>query len=166
MEGTESPLFLLPMMNQLESRIREVLGEILNESDTYLVDLRMQPGRVEIFADRDPHITIEDCARISRALERKLDTEFPFSQQYTLEVSSPGMDQPLKVLRQFRKNIGRNVDVILFSGTKKTGTLLYADQEKIVIEEKITGQKQTDSVQSHIPFVQIKSTQLVFSFKF
>src|SRR5205823_180714 len=99
-EGTESPLFLFQMTNNIESRIRELLVEILNEVDGYLVELRVRPGRVEVFADRDPHITIEDCTRISRLLQRELESEFSFSEQYELEVSSPGMDQPFKVLRQ------------------------------------------------------------------
>jgi ribosome maturation factor RimP len=154
------------MTNNIESRIRELLSEILTELDGYLVELRVRPGKVEVFADRDPHITIEDCTRISRMLQRELEDEFSFSEQYELEVSSPGMDQPLKILRQYKKCVGRNVDVLLFSGTKKTGMLMYADDEKIIIEEQIAkSKKETQSVQSEIPFVQIKSTNLVFNFK-
>jgi len=154
-------------MNQLENRIRELLDEILNETDIYLVDLRVGTSIVEVFADRDPHITIEDCVKISRRLEKQLDSEFPFSEKVTLEVSSPGMDQPFKVFRQFKKSVGRNVDVILLSGEKKSGVLIYADEEKIVIEEQISRSKhQTETAQSEVPFVNIKSTQLVFNFKF
>src|SRR5215471_20574817 len=100
-------------MNNLEGRIRGLLDEMLAQMDSYLVELKVRPNKVEIYADRDPHITIEDCVNISRKLERQLDEEFDFSQQYALEVSSPGMDQPLKVMQQFRKNIGRSVDVLL-----------------------------------------------------
>ena len=154
-------------MNPLESRIRELLADILNESDSYLVDLRIKSNKVEVFADRDPRITIDDCAKISRILERRLDEEFPFSNQYSLEVSSPGMDQPLKVLRQFRKNVGRTVEVVLISGMKRTGSLMHADEEKITIEENITGSnKLSETRQTEISFVEIKSTQLVFNFKF
>ena len=154
------------MIDNPENRIRELLGSILTEGDCYLVELKVRPNRVEVYADRDPHITIEDCVRISRSLERQLNTEFPFSERYSLEVSSPGMDQPLRVLRQYRKSVGRNVNVILSSGDKKEGTLMYADEEKIIVEEQIkkTG-KQIESVQVEIPFVQIKSTNLVFNFK-
>jgi len=166
MRGQKVPSFFVVMI-QLENRIRELLADILNEMDSYLVDLRVLQNKVEIFADRDPHITIDDCAKISRTLEKKLDSELPFSQQYALEVSSPGMDQPFKVLRQFRKNVGRTVDVVLISGIKKTGSLLYADEEKVVIEEKIAiSNKQIETRQAEIPFVQIKSTQLVFNFKY
>jgi len=154
------------MINNIDSRIRQLLSDILTDVDGYLVELRVRPNRVEVFADRDPHITIEDCARISRFLERELNTEFPFSQQYTLEVSSPGMDQPLKVLRQYRKSVGRNVDVLLTSGLKKTGILIYADEEKIIIEEQINKpNRQIEKMQSELLFVQLKSTTLVFNFK-
>jgi ribosome maturation factor RimP len=154
------------MMDNLESRLRELLSEMLVEMDGYLVDLIIRPSKVEVFADRDPHITIEDCVRISRALVKQLDSEFPFSQQYELEVSSPGMDQPLKVLRQYRKCVGRNVDIVLLSGEKKTGTLLYADEGKLIMEEQITkSKKEIEKIQSEIPFIQIKSTILVFNFK-
>jgi ribosome maturation factor RimP len=152
-------------MEKLELRIRELLEGILNETDSYLVDLKIRPNKVEVFADCDPHITIDDCVRISRFLERQLDEEFSFSQQYALEVSSPGMDQPLKILRQYKKNIGRQIDVTMVSGMKKSGRLLFADEEKIVIEEEILKQKNNREIlQSEIPFVQIKSTNIVFQF--
>ncbi|MBX7140665.1 MAG: hypothetical protein K1X63_06240 [Chitinophagales bacterium] len=153
-------------MMELENRIRELLDQILSENDSYLVDLRMRPNKVEVYADRDPHITIEDCARISRTLEKRLDEEFGFSQRYALEVSSPGMDQPLKVLRQFRKNLGRTVDVVLYSGVKRTGVLIYADEKMIKLEEKVKSESAEHTTQAEIPFVQIKSTQVVINFKF
>ena len=155
------------MMNKLEPRIRELLDHLLAEADGYLVDLKIRPNKVEVFADRDPHITIEDCARISRALEHRLNAEFNFSQQYALEVSSPGMDVPLRVLRQYKKNTGRMVDVLLFSGQKKRGTLLYADDEKILLEEEMNEKEsKAAQVQTEIFFVNIKSTTLVINFKF
>jgi ribosome maturation factor RimP len=153
-------------MMELENRIRELLDQILSENDSYLVDLRMRPNKVEVYADRDPHITIDDCARISRTLKKRLDEEFGFSQRYVLEVSSPGMDQPLKVLRQFRKNLGRTVDVVLYSGVKRTGVLIYADEKMIRMEEKEKSGSAEQTTQAEIPFVQIKSTQVVINFKF
>ncbi len=152
------------MTNNIEPRIRELLDQILKELDGYLVELRIRPGKVEVFADRDPHITISDCATISRFLLKTLDEELSFSDHYELEVSSPGMDQPFKVMRQYRKSVGRSVEVLLVSGQKKTGTLLYADEEKLIVEEELKKNKQVEKIQSEILFVQIKSTNLVFKF--
>lgn len=76
------------------------------------------------------------------------------------------MDQPLKVLRQFRKNLGRTVDVVLYSGVKRTGVLIYADEKMIKLEEKVKLESAEQTTQAEIPFVQIKSTQVVINFKF
>lgn len=153
-------------MIDLEERIKEVLATLLPEKDSYLVELKVRKGQlVQVFVDRDPHITIEDCAWISRGLQKELDKDFPFSAEHTLEVSSPGMGEPLKVLRQYKKCVGRAVDVLLLSGMKKSGTLLYADEEKIIVEEIIRGKlKDKSTVQTEIPFLHIKSTNIVIKF--
>ncbi|MBK9731067.1 MAG: ribosome maturation factor [Chitinophagaceae bacterium] len=153
------------MMN-LEERIKELLDALLREKDSYLVDLKVRKGQlVQVFVDRDPHITIEDCVWISRGLQKELDKEFPFSEQHTLEVSSPGMGEPLKVLRQYKKCVGREVEVLLLTGMKKSGTLLYADEEKIILEEIIANKmKDQAPVQTEIPFLNIKSTNVVIKF--
>jgi len=150
----------------LEARIKGLVESLLEAQDGYLVGLNVHPGRqVQVFVDRDPHITIDDCVHISRILEQELNKEFPFSEQYALEVSSPGLDQPLKVLRQYKKNVGKKVDVILFSGIKKSGMLMYADEEKILLEETFSSKHRTaETMQTEIPFVQIKSTSLVIIF--
>jgi ribosome maturation factor RimP len=153
-------------MIDIENRIKELLVSLLFEKGSYLVDLRVSPGGlVQVFVDRDPHITIEDCVYISRGLEKELNKDFPFSEKYALEVSSPGMGEPFKVFRQYQKCVGRDVEVLLFSGTKKTGTLLYTDEEKIILEE-ITNvkSKQAETVQTEIPFLNIKSTNVVIKF--
>ncbi|HUM45827.1 MAG TPA: hypothetical protein PLD84_02790 [Chitinophagales bacterium] len=153
------------MMN-LEEQIKEVLEILLREKDSYLVELKVRKGQlVQVFVDRDPHITIEDCAWISRGLQKELDKLFPFSEQHTLEVSSPGMGEPLKVLRQYKKCVGREVEVLLLSGMKKKGILLYADEEKLVLEEIFTTKlKETTPLQTEIPFLNIKSTNVVIKF--
>lgn len=150
----------------LEEQIKEVLEILLREKDSYLVELKVRKGQlVQVFVDRDPHITIEDCAWISRGLQKELDKLFPFSEQHTLEVSSPGMGEPLKVLRQYKKCVGREVEVLLLSGMKKKGTLLYADEEKLVLEEIFTTKlKETTPLQTEIPFLNIKSTNVVIKF--
>src|SRR5437016_5044208 len=98
------------MMINLENRIKELLEVLLREKNSYLVDMKLNPGQLQVFVDRDPNITIDDCVYISRGLQKQLDKEFPFSEQYSLEVSSPGMGQPLKVLQQYKKFVGRNVE--------------------------------------------------------
>ncbi|MCS6991102.1 MAG: ribosome maturation factor [Chitinophagales bacterium] len=150
-------------MNE-EQRIRAIVNELLDQTDAYLVDLKIRTGKVQVFVDRDPYITLEDCARINRMLVRRLDEELAFTDRYALEVSSPGLDQPLKVLRQYRKNIGRIVEVITVTGEKKRGLLLYVDEEKLVIEETELVNKQKTIRHSALPFLHIKSTNVVIEF--
>lgn len=150
-------------MNE-EQRIREIVGELLDEMDAYLVDLKIRAGKVQLFVDRDPHITIDDCARINRALVRRLDMEFPFTSRFALEVSSPGLDQPLKVLRQYRKNIGRTVEVLTVSGEKKRGVLLFADEDRLILEQTVMENQQPVTRQCELPFLLIKTTNVIFQF--
>lgn len=153
-------------MSNLEERIKEILEKLLPEKDSYLVELKVREGQmVQVFVDRDPRITIEDCASISRGLQKELDKEFPFSEQHTLEVSSPGMGEPLKILRQYKKNTGREVDILLLTGVRKSGKLLYADEEKLILEEAADPKnKEAGLIQTEIPFLNIKSTTVVIKF--
>ncbi|MCY7410153.1 MAG: ribosome maturation factor [Chitinophagales bacterium] len=151
-------------MEQLEKRIREILDETLKGLDAYLVDLKILPTKVEVFADKDPRITIDDCVKISRSLEKQLDAEFPFSEQYSLEVSSPGMYEPFKILKQYQKRIGSRVDVLLKNGIKKSGVLKRVNDDGILIEEEIVkSKKDKELIQSEFLFSNIKSTTLVFN---
>ncbi|MBA2423405.1 MAG: ribosome maturation factor [Chitinophagales bacterium] len=153
-------------MINLENRIKELLDKVLEEKNIYLIEIKVHAGRlVQVFADRDPHITIEECAYISQRLEKELNKEFPFSEQYALEVSSPGVGEPLKVLRQYKKCVGRTVEVLMLSGVKKTGTLLFADEDKILLEETIRSKtKIVSQIQTEIPFLNIKSTVIIIKF--
>ena len=153
-------------MENLEERIKEILEKLLLEKDSYLVELKVRKGQlVQVFVDRDPRITIEDCAWISRGLQKELDKEFPFSEQHTLEVSSPGMGEPLKIFRQYKKNVGREVEILMLTGVKKSGKLLYADEEKLIVEESADPKnKDAGLMQTEIPFLNIKSTTVVIKF--
>ena len=147
-------------MANLEERIKEILEKLLQEKDSYLVELKVRKGQlVQVFVDRDPRITIEDCAWISRGLQKELDKEFPFSEQHTLE------GEPLKVLRQYKKNAGREVEILMLTGVKKSGKLLYADEEKLIVEESVDPKnKDAGLIQTEIPFLNIKSTTVVIKF--
>src|SRR4030088_3520730 len=100
---------------QIES-IRKMIGEILVEEPVYfLVDLRIKPtNNVKVFLDGDEGITIEKCVQVNRKLYKKLEESALFpGGDFSLEVSSAGLDEPLKSLRQYKKNIGRKVEIQL-----------------------------------------------------
>ncbi|HJU45925.1 MAG TPA: ribosome assembly cofactor RimP, partial [Chitinophagaceae bacterium] len=117
------------------------------ESDPayYLVDLRVKPtNNIKIFIDGDNGITIEKCIAVNRALYKKIEELGLFPEgDFSLEVSSPGVGEPLKMFRQYRKNIGRKVEVILKDDQKIEGKLAEVRENEIAVEEtKGKGKKQ------------------------
>jgi ribosome maturation factor RimP len=118
----------------IESLVRRVLEP---EPLYFLVELKIRPGnQIQIFVDGDEGVTIDKCVQFNRAIYKGLEGSglFP-GDDFSLEVSSPGLDEPLKLMRQFKKNIGRNVVLILQDGTKKTGRLIQWSEDGIVLEE-------------------------------
>ena len=77
-----------------------------------------------ILLDSDEGITIQECADISRSLDQELEAVETPETNYALEVSSPGLDQPLRLPRQYQKNVGRDLKVTLETGQALTGTLV------------------------------------------
>ncbi len=166
-EGTASPLFLLPNMtkaDQIKQRIHDLLEAHFTGTDWYLVEIKVLPNRtVQVFADRDGSSTIEDFAALSRMLEHQLNEELQFSDTFSLEVSSPGIDRPLTLLRQYRKNTGRQLRVELKDGSRKEGKLLQATEGGIELETRAAGKKEAAAT-SNIDFSTIKQTKVLISF--
>jgi ribosome maturation factor RimP len=158
---------------QLKDVITQEITRHFEGTDLFLVEVNVLPnGKIEIFADGTVNITIDQCAAISRHIEHYLESNGYVGEKYTLEVSSPGMDQPLKTARQYQKHTGKDVDVVLKNGNKITGTLLAFDEEKItlqVIEEKKkkkkTDTEETADAPQDFSFEAIKSVKKHFNFK-
>jgi ribosome maturation factor RimP len=124
---------------QLE-KIREMVEEILRDEPVYfLVDLRIKPTHnIKVFLDGDDGITIEKCVRVNRMLYKMLEEAALYPEgDFSLEVSSAGLDEPLKSMRQYKKNIGRPVEISLQDGARKEGILKEVTEEGLVLEEAI-----------------------------
>lgn len=161
--GDKSPLFFWTKMITAE-QIKTLVTQKLEGTDCFLVDVHVRPGnRISVYLDKDQGgISIHDCVEVNRFIEKSLDREV---EDFELEVSSPGMDQPLKLLRQFRKHIGRKVGVVLFDGRRIEGVLRNADETQLEVEElPAKKSKSTESLQHLLPHNQIKETKLVISF--
>jgi len=151
----------------LEDKITALLKEKFQEEefqDCFLVELNLTPNR-----KLDEGINFDTCRRVSRHLEAHLDSEQWLGPKYTLEVSSPGVSRPLKLWRQYPKNIGRQVEVSLIHEEKtRKGKLKDVQDDWIVIEEVHTvkqGKKKTkEPVEVEIPFDQIEKTIVKVSF--
>jgi ribosome maturation factor RimP len=128
------------MSNETQIGIIASLTEAVLETDPtyFLVELRIKPtNNIKLFLDGDHGITIEKCVQINRALYKKIEqSELYPDGNFSLEVSSPGLDEPLKLMRQYKKNIGRPVEVVLVDGTLAEGRLVEVAEESIVVEEK------------------------------
>lgn len=134
------------------------------ESDPayYLVDLRVKPtNNIKIFIDGDNGITIEKCIAVNRALYKKIEELGLFPEgDFSLEVSSPGVGEPLKQHRQYKKNIGRKVEVILKDDQKIEGRLAEVNEDNIVVEETKGKGKKQEVITHEILFDNIKATKI------
>jgi len=126
-------------MTEILEKMRVLLSPILEHHGVFLVDTSVQNERggklLQVFVDTDKGITIEECAIISRELAQELDRANVFQGAYRLEVSSPGIDKPLRMLRQYRKNIGRRF-VVRYQSAETPSTLVGKLQS--VEGEKLT----------------------------
>ncbi|WP_312697649.1 ribosome assembly cofactor RimP [Sphingobacterium mizutaii] len=153
---------------QVENRVIELVEEkIADRPDLFIVSVRfLKNGVLEILLDGDNGIAIEDCVQVSRHVGFHLEEENVIDKAYRLEVSSPGIDSPLLLNRQYEKNIGRDVLVKMQDGTKREGQLLAINEGSISIEEKVKEKgKKAVLQQAEIPLEQIKETKVLISFK-
>lgn len=103
-------------MGDLEERIRSLAEPLLARYGADLVELQVKQGPVSLIrvvADRQDGIDVDTCAEVSNELSRMLDVDDPIEGRYNLEVSSPGLDRPLRTAEDFRRNLGRRIKVVL-----------------------------------------------------
>ena len=153
---------------QVENRVRELVEEkIADRPDLFLVDVKMLPNnKLIIHVDGDQGISIQDCVAISRHVGFHLEEENTIETAYNLEVSSPGVGEPLKLNRQFVKNIGRSLELKMVDGGKKEGKLLEVNEADITIEETVKEKgKKSTLVNSQVALNDIIETKVLISFK-
>jgi len=128
-EGNEIvPFFIFQMdIRTQEQQVRELVTTMLNGNTNYfLVDIKLKPGNnIRVTLDADAGVSIDKCVEYNRSLYKKIEEAGIFSPgDFSLEVSSPGTDEPLRFHRQYLKNRGRNVEVTLLDGSRKEGKLM------------------------------------------
>ena len=152
----------------IEQRVIDLVEEkIADRPDLFLVDVKMHVnGKLIILMDGDNGVAVGDCAAISRHVGYHLEEENIIEQAYNLEVSSPGIDFPLNMKRQYDKNVGRNVSIKSTDLKLREGKLLSVTTEGITIEEKIKEKgKKASTIENFIPFTDIIETKVLISFK-
>ena len=151
-----------------KERIQQLVDEFLTENEgIFLVHLKIGGGnQIEVLIDSFQGIKMRDCVKLSRHIEGNLDRE---EEDFSLQVASAGLSEPFKVFQQYKKNVGRKVDVKLRGGEKILGTMLSAEEGKgIVLEtknrEKVGKKKQVVVKQHELDFKQIDQTKIVILF--
>jgi ribosome maturation factor RimP len=176
MEGTKSPLFFNDFEQmQLRESIEEIVQNLIS-GEYFIVDVSVTGSggrpKITVLVDGDNGITIEKCAEISRRLGEEIESKDLISQNYILEVSSPGIDYPLKFNRQYIRNIGRKLKIQLEDDGFQTGTLKEVKDASIIIDAEVAAVNNAGKVlknkivfqEMEIPFEKIKKTNVIISF--
>lgn len=147
---------------RLEEKIADKVAELISDDPALFVvevSLKGTPGNQKLWValDGEQGVQIDRCALVSRKLGHWIEEENLIETAYNLEVSSAGMGSPLKLLRQYKKNEGRQVEVTLKEGGKVQGKLIGSDEHTLKLEVK-------EEVQE-IAFKEIEKTIVVVSFK-
>jgi ribosome maturation factor RimP len=160
-------LFIENFQMEIEEEIRKIAEEKLIEPGLFVVEVVVSARgtqKVIVIIDGDQGVTIDDCATLSRELSKVLDDAPLLNNSYLLEVSTPGLDQPLKLKRQYSKNIGRKLRVKLKETTIE-GKLTEVTPEKIMIEQEIAEGKKKEIKAIEIQFSEIDKSFVLVSFK-
>ena len=142
-----------------------MIGPLLHD-DIFLVSIKVKPiNNIKIYLDADNGLGIEKCIKINRALYRIMEEMGLYPDgDFSLEVSSPGVDEPLKMLRQYKKNAGREVEITLNDDSKKEGKLLVVNDNAITIGFTEGKGKKAVNQEIAIPFTDIKQTKVKVKF--
>ncbi|MBP1663861.1 MAG: hypothetical protein H6Q19_1001 [Bacteroidetes bacterium] len=153
----------------LKDTVIQLVESFLANTEYYLVDLKISnDNRILVEIDSFRGVSIDFCVELNRHIEANLDRE---TEDYELEVSSAGLTEPFKVLKQYEKNIGNEVEVFTKDNKKMTGILISCDEIKIVLQQEKTvkpeGAKRKMTIQedTEIPFTNIKTTKYIIRFK-
>ena len=149
--------------------VEKMLGDLLlPESGDFIVSIYIKPtNNIKIFVDSDGEggMTIEKCVRYNRGLYKQIEESEMFSDgNFSLEVSSPGIGEPLLLNRQYQKNKGRLVEVVFNDDTVKEGKLIEVTGDDVLIEQTSGKGKKAETHQFLIPFNNIKSTTVQIQF--
>lgn len=151
-------------MSEIIDKIRQLTEPLLEGSDMFIINIKIKPiNNIKLYLDSDSGLSISKSAEVNRKLYHIIEEQQMFPDgDFSLEVSSPGLDEPLLQERQYKKNIGRTLLVTPVEGADQLGVLKEVQEEKIVLEVKVGKKKEIQVVE--IPFAGIKKTvvQVIF----
>lgn len=155
---------------KLEEQIIEIANGFLKDDSFFIVDVisKAAIGRQKILVllDGDNGVTIDDCAQLSRSLGHHIEENEIMDNAYVLEVSSPGLDHPIKLFRQFKKNVDRNFKLVLKEGKVLKGRLKEATENDLLLElESSKKKKNEEPSELRVAMSEIEKANVLVSFK-
>lgn len=147
--------------------LEQITGELIGaEPDLFLVEIRIKPTHnIKVFIDGDQGVSIERLVQLNRKLYKRIEEAQVYPEgEFSLEVSSPGLDEPLKLHRQYVKNSGRFVELTLKDERKLEGKLAGVTADHLIIEETKGKGKKTETIVHNISFDNIKTTKVQIKF--
>lgn len=168
-KGTKTvPFFIFTMQTETQiGAIAQKLEPMLAEHPThFLVEIRIKPtNNIKVFIDADEGMPLSALVQYNRALYKVLEESGMYPDgNFSLEVSSPGLDEPLKLQRQYKKNVGRYLEIQLHDGSQKEGKLLETTEDGILLETETGKGKKKEIKQETILFTDIKNTKVQVKF--
>jgi ribosome maturation factor RimP len=143
--------------------------ESLKDESYFIVDVLVKgltsKAKILVLLDSDNGVNIDECADLSRAIGMKMELEEVFDDPFVLEVSSPGLDHPLKFKRQYQKNVGRELKLTMIDGTIEKGKLTEVGETSIKFEKEIKEKKKVTAEIVEISFDSIDKANVLVSFK-
>lgn len=153
----------------LREKVENLLQEAFEENNSlFLIELTIDDANhIAVVIDGDNGVSVNDCIAVSRKIEHNLDRE---EEDFSLDVASAGVSQPLMLPRQYRKNIGRRLAVTTSEGEKIEGELMKMEDDKITLqwkarEPKPVGKgKVTVTKETVLPLENIKEAKVIITF--
>ena len=151
-----------------KNHINEIISNLIDDTELFIVDLTVKPGNgISVLVDSIKGVTIDEIAALTKSIDSNLNRD---DEDYELEVSSPGLSHPFKVIQQYYKNIGREIEILCNNGQKYVGKLLSVNTECFTVEIqrkfKPEGRKKPEIIieQQQYKYDEVKSTKIVINF--
>lgn len=157
-------------MSLLVAEIEKIIG-LLENDQIFLIEVVMggtaKSPKITVVIDSDTGVTIQECTSVSRKLNKYLEEIAYAENNYSLEVTSPGVDKPIKVDRQYKRNVGRSFKIVLESGREIEAQLKEVDEAGITLYyekvEKIDKKKVTTPIEEKIKYSEIKKANVIIT---
>ncbi len=153
----------------LKKEVSQLVEQFIGDDKVFLVEVSIKgkPGnqKIQVFIDGDQYVSVDSCSSISRKLSEALDEKDIIEGKYVIEVSSPGVDNPLLFARQYTKHIGRELEIMTKDKKKFQGVLLSVEDDAIELSVKSSKvKKELDSATLELPFSEIETAKVVLRF--